>query len=371
MRTLSIVAIGLAVGCAAWFVWGQEPPAPRDPHVEKLIGQLGADEYKVREAAQQELDGMGDRPLALLREAVRDTEDPEIRWRALRLLTVARRESKAIGLALTLIKEGEFRQGSAATEQGRWPDETQHDVRITRPFYLGVYEVTQAEYRQVMKVSPSSFSPTGNHKAKVDKFETQNFPVENISFFDALAFCNELSKLDHFQAYYQLDEIERSGESIRAAKVTVRGGHGYRLPTEAEWEYACRAGTATPYHYGAGGNGNSSNVRGATIAAGGYGGEIKGPNLARTCVRGNYPANAWGLFDMHGNVGEWCFDFYDKEYYAAAPRLDPAGPAEGKHRVWRGGSWLVAESSCRSAARSFHTPDERKDYLGFRVARNP
>jgi sulfatase modifying factor 1 len=367
----SAAAVVLLLFIAFAALWGHDPPrAPRDAAVEMLILQLGSEEFSEREAAKKELELLGERPLALLREAVVETKNPELRWRAEHLLQAPERTSPAIGLKLALIPAGEFQQGSPESEAGRREDETAHRVQISRAFYLGVYEVTQQEYEQVLKQNPSWFTKTAGGKEKVAREFTDRFPVERVSWFDALAFCNELSRLDHFQPYYQLDDIERQENSIRSARVTVRGGYGYRLPTEAEWEYACRARTATPFHHGGEGNGNLSNVKGVTIP-GGYGGAIVGPNLQRTTRVGNYTANAWKLHDMHGNVGEWCFDVYDKEYYRVAPRKDPTGPAAGQHRVWRGGSWLVAESSCRSAARNFHTPDERKEYLGFRVARNP
>lgn len=373
MQTVYLRALGgLLLSLVALAVIFGDDPAPSQPDepVQKLIERLGTDDYPDREAATQELFLMGDRPLAALRTVATQSPNPETRWRAQHILTQPKRESPAIGLKLTLIKPGEFRQGSPDGEASRLPDEEQHLTRISQAFYLGTYEVSQSEYHQVMKLDPSAFAASGDQKAKVNGVVTDLFPVERVSWFDAIQFCNELSRLDKFQPYYQLLDIERQGDSIKNAKVMVRGGHGYRLPTEAEWEFACRAETYSPYHYGQATNGHSANLKGATIP-GGYGGEIKGPNLQRTCARGSYAGNAWGLFDMHGNVGEWCWDYYDKSYYTIAPPKDPTGPATGQHRVWRGGSWMVGETSCRSAARNSHTPDERKDYLGFRVARNP
>ena len=260
--------------------------------------------------------------------------------------------------------------GSPENEAYRNPDEPWHPVSITKPFYLGVYEVTQGEYQQVMKTNPSSFTETGKRNAEVRGLETARFPVEGVTWFDALEFCNRLGKQDSFEPYYKLEDVKLEGDSIKSAKVTILGGYGYRLPTEAEWEYACRAGTQNAYHFGGSSNGVLANTKGVTIP-GGYGGDIKGPNLARTSRVGSYGANSWGLYDMHGNAGEWCWDFYARDYYAGSPRNDPQGPETGNQRVIRGGSWLVTEANCRSAARFWQTPDEAKDFVGFRVARNP
>ncbi|WP_425613365.1 SUMF1/EgtB/PvdO family nonheme iron enzyme [Anatilimnocola sp. NA78] len=366
-----LVATALLVACAWVMLHADDPPAlPRDKEIEALIQQLGSDEFAAREAAVKALDRLGERPLPYLRHAASKNSDPEIRWRAEHLLSRPDRESETTGLKLVFIQRGEAWLGSPNAEAGRRDDELTHLARLTQAFYLGKYEVTQSEYRRVMKQEPSWFSRTGGGREKVFIVGTDLYPVERVTWFDAIAFCNELSKLDHFQPYYELTEIKRENDSIVAARVKIVGGHGYRLPTEAEWEHACRAGTTTPYHYGAERNGHASNVAGATFS-GGYGGEVRGPNLKCTCSRGGYEANAWGLHDMHGNVGEWCWDVSDRNYYRTSPRNDPSGPDDGPHRTWRGGNWLLNEAGSRSAARNFAAPSERKEYLGFRVARNP
>lgn len=352
-------------------IWSDSAePDKETKKIEALVQQLGDEDFSKRDSASKELDTLGDKALALLRKAAAG-EDAEVRWRAQLLLAAPRRKSTSIGLELVLIKAGDFRMGSVENEPYRNADETLHSVSITKPFYLGVYEVTQDEYQQVMKTNPSSFAAGGKRSAEVKGRETAHFPVEGVTWFDALEFCNRLGKQDSFEPYYKLEDVKREGDSIKSAKVTVLGGYGYRLPTEAEWEYACRAGTQTPYHFGNSSNGALANTKGVVIAAGGYGGDIKGPNLARTARVGSYGANAWGLFDMHGNAGEMCWDLYSKDYYVGSSPKDPQGPEAGNQRVIRGGSWLVTEANCRSACRFWQTPDEAKDFVGFRVARNP
>ncbi len=235
--------------------------------------------------------------------------------------------TNTIGMKLKLIPAGEFLMGSPESEESRNSDEKQHRVRITKPFYLGVYEVTQSEYEKVMGENPSD-----------SKGATR--PVEMVSWNDAVEFCKKLS---------------------------AKEGRTYRLPTEAEWEYACRAGTTTPFNFGSVLNGKQANCDGDHP----YGTETKGPDLGKTTTAGSYAPNTWGLYDMHGNVCEWCGDRYDSDYYEKSPTDDPTGPATGSCRVHRGGSWNYRPRLCRSAFRSRLTPDFRSHYLGFRVALVP
>jgi formylglycine-generating enzyme required for sulfatase activity len=369
MRTNWLITGSLLLAAGLPLALPRAASEAEDPQVKALIERLDHEEFAERERASDELERLGEQALPGLRQAL-ESDVFEIRWRAQRLLLAPSRKSKATGLALVLIRAGEFQMGSPDNEDGRRHDERQHRTRISRPFYVGAYEVTQEEYRHVMKTSPSWFAKTGGGSARVGDVDTARFPVERVSWFDAATFCNELSRLDHFEPYYVLEEVVREGETITSAEVTIAGGHGYRLPTEAEWEFACRAGTATPFHFGSASNGHGANLKGVTIM-GGYGGVIKGPNLERTTVVGSYQPNAWGLFDMHGNVAEWCGDWYGRDYYSDAPTGDPPGPREGQQRVQRGGSWLVGEASCRSASRIGQPPGERKDFAGFRVARDP
>ncbi len=247
--------------------------------------------------------------------------------------------TNSIGMKLILIPPGEFMMGSPDSEEKRGSHEgPQHQVRITKPFYLGVYQVTQEEYERVMGTNPSYFKTASGQ-------DTSRFPVEQVSWDDALKFCRKLSALPS----------ERSA------------GREYRLPTEAEWEYACRAGTTTPFHFGSVLNGRQANHDGNRP----YGTSEKGPYLERTTTVGSYSANGFGLYDMHGNVWEWCADWYDEEYYANSPVDDPQGPASGSDRVYRGGCWGNSAGSCRSASRRRLTPVFRGINLGFRLALVP
>ena len=246
--------------------------------------------------------------------------------------------SKLTGMKLALIPAGTFTMGSPAGEADRHPNESPtHMVRISQPFYMGVYEVTQGEYESVMGTNPSFFSKSGGGSGKVSGQNTSRFPVEQVSWNDAVEFCEKLSAKD---------------------------GVTYRLPTEAEWEYACRANTTTAFHFGSVLNGDKANVDGESP----YGTTTKGLRLGRTTTVGSYPKNAFGLFDMHGNVSEWCEDLYDEKAYASrsGTMTDPKVRSESKYRVLRGGSWNYGSMFSRSASRLRFTPVFR-NYVGFRV----
>ncbi len=214
------------------------------------------------------------------------------------------RSGNSIGIHFVEIPAGEFSRGSLR-------------VRITKPFYLSIHEVTQEQYERVMGNNPS-------------KFKGANLPVERVSWEDAVEFCRELS---------------------------LKEGQTYRLPTEAEWEYTCRAGSMTAYCFG-----DDASWLGQYA--------WYGPNSGwKTNPVGKKRPNAWGLYDMHGNVWEWCQDWHGD--YPSEDVTDPTGPKEGSARVIRGGSWFNLEWYCRSAYRSWRRPSNRNHYLGFRVALVP
>jgi formylglycine-generating enzyme required for sulfatase activity len=244
----------------------------------------------------------------------------------------------SIGMTFALIPAGTFLMGSPQEEKQRSKDEEQHEVEITRPFYLGVFEVTQKQWREVMGSNPSSLN-----RDRVGS-DTDDCPVESVSWHDAVAFCEALSSRPEEKA----------------------AGRKSRLPAEAEWEYACRGGAVEhqAFHYGNSLSSTQANFNGDYP----YGGATRGAYLERTTKVGSYEPNAYGLYDMHGNVWEWCSDWYGNDYYKKSPRRDPTGPAEGTSRVVRGGSWDCFGQRCRSAWRNGTEPANRYEYLGFRVA---
>jgi uncharacterized protein (TIGR02996 family) len=250
----------------------------------------------------------------------------------------------SVGMRFVLIPAGAFWMGSPPAEEARFEDEgPEHLVRITWPFYLGVFPVTQEEYLAVTGESPSYFHPMGEGEYRVGELDTRRFPVEMISWDMAEQFCRQLSTMP---------------EERKASRT-------YRLPTEAEWEYACRAGLsfAGPFHQGATLSSRQANFNGADP----FGGAAEGPYLGRTCPVDAYPPNAFGLYDLHGNVSEWCADWFAAGYYDDSPEEDPPGPVTGDHRVLRGGSWTDAGRYCRAAFRYDRPPEEGRRDFGLRV----
>ena len=201
------------------------------------------------------------------------------------------------------IEGGTFIMGSSANERGRNDNEIQHRVTVTS-FYMSIYEVQQADYEEIMGANPSYIKGF-------------NLPVTNVSWFDAIEYCNRLSQREGLTPAYTI-----SGSGDNRTVTWNRNANGYRLPTEAEWEYACRAGTTTAYNTGA-------EINDST-------GWYNANSGNRTHPVGEKPANAWGLYDMHGNVTEWCWDWFGA--YSTANQTDPVGASSGSFRVRRGGS---------------------------------
>lgn len=364
----------LFVPVLAGLLRGESSQDPEAERVAELIQKLGSSSFVKRNEANLELLKLGEKALPALQKAADSAADLELRRRVETLvdkLMPRQQKSTSLGLETLLIPKGDFTMGSPGNERNRRVEETQHAVRISKAFYLGKYEVTQYEYQQVMEMNPSWFAETGDDKGKLPATSHIGFPIENVTWFDAIEFCNRLSKKDGFEPFYKLEELKwRENGAIIKAKVTILGGRGYRLPTEAEWEYACREWSVTAYHFGTQNSGREANLKPGP-GAGGYGGAPSWRTIDRTTRVGGYAANRWGLYDMHGNVSEWCADWYDADYYANSPTVDPRGPNIGTHRVARGGSWLVSEINCRSASRFFLPPGDGTYYCGFRVARSP
>ena len=244
-------------------------------------------------------------------------------------------ERVVTGVKLCWCPPGRFMMGSPPREAERRPDETQVEVTLSKGFWTGKYEVTQGQWKQVMGTLPAE-ATAGLGDA---------FPVYSMNFGEAETFCRKLT------------------ERARAAG-ELHSGWEFRLPTEAQWEYACRAGTTTATAFG-----NSLSSRQANFQGQPYNGALNGPSLKRASKVGSYSANAWGLHDMHGNVFEWCRDWYH-------PKL-PGGQdpdlwgAKARSRVRRGGCWADEGWPCRSAFRLRFEPERRADHIGFRVVLVP
>ena len=261
--------------------------------------------------------------------------------------------------SFVFIQGGTFLMGSPENEVGRLNDETQHQVKVSS-FYMAKYPVTVAQFETF--VSETNYrtdadqhggSYVWNGKTWDKKFEInwrynikgnlqndKQHPVIHVSWNDASACCQWLSK---------------------------KQNQAFRLPTEAEWEYACRAGTTTPFNTGANLTTDQANYDGDYP----YPENPKGKYIEKTSPVGSYPPNGWGLYDLHGNVWEWCLDWFDEKYYDECKRHgiaeNPPGPETGLGRVLRGGSWIGDARYCRSADRSFGRPSHRDGLIGFRL----
>ncbi len=252
-----------------------------------------------------------------------------------------------IGMKFVMIPRGELQIGSPNGEADRNADETRHQVEFGQNLYLGAHEVTQAQFVEVMGYNPSHFEDTSARN-----------PVEGVSWLEAIDFCLQLTELAGLEPVYRLDEVVRDADGrLQSAEVRFLDFtlSGYRLPTEAEWEYACRAGEREPFAFGRALRDNEANFASEAEA------------LERPTAVGSYAPNNWGLFDMHGNVSEWCWDFYGP--YPEGDQSDPLGAATGTQRVARGGSWATPASACRAACRQSpaNLPDGTR---GLRLVRN-
>jgi len=270
--------------------------------------------------------------------------------------------SDSIAVVLVQIDCGTFPIGSPYAESSRRSDEGPQVTLQVSSFLLGRHPITQGQFQRVMGRNPSYFRNDSNS-------DQSRFPVDSVSWFDAIEFCNELSLQDGLTPRYWVRGIKRNKYlNVTFAVVGLVPGTGYRLPTEAEWESACRAGTSTPFHFGQTLNGDLANVDGSLP----YGEIEPGVSLGRTTIVGSYPPNSFGLYDMHGNVWEWCYDVYDATAYSSrrGVRIDPQLNCRGDSRVLRGGAWSYCAADARSARRLALKPHHRYPFAGFRVARS-
>jgi formylglycine-generating enzyme len=257
--------------------------------------------------------------------------------------TKAGDQREVVGIPLCWCPSGKFMMGSPRSEPERRPGEDQVEVTLTKGFWMAKYEATQGQWKRAMGALPGELTaelPAGD-----------DLPVGNVNFAEAEAFCQKLTELGR-----ESGALPQDWE--------------FRLPTEAQWEYACRAGTTTATSFGDKLSSLQANFKGKP-----YNGAAEGPSLNRAAKVGGYPANAWGLHDMHGNTFEWCRDWYQQRLPGGVdPDLHAAKGSASKNRtgdfsrVRRGGAWTDDGWPCRSACRLRFEPERRYDHIGFRVA---
>ncbi|MDR0870625.1 MAG: formylglycine-generating enzyme family protein [Planctomycetaceae bacterium] len=254
------------------------------------------------------------------------------------------------GMKLRRIPTGRFYMGSHDSDEYlRNNEHPQHRVQITKNLFIGVYPVTQSEFLSVMEYNPSS------------AVENEQCPADSVTWFSAVEFCNKMSEQEGLPLYYELSNVKRrTSGAVEQADVRMTGGIGFRLLTEAEWEYTCRAGGITPWCFG-------DNVADVGKYAWFY---DNAPS--ETQPVGQLKPNAWGLYDMHGNVMEWCQDWYGEFYYqqCGEEEENPSGPEDGTARVLRGGAWQFGAEATRCSYRNSSAPDAASSVIGFRVCRN-
>ncbi|MCL4220716.1 MAG: formylglycine-generating enzyme family protein [Phycisphaerales bacterium] len=274
-----------------------------------------------------------------------------------------------VTVELAWIPPGMFNMGSPETEEGRAANEGPlHAIRISRGFWMMTTEVRQDQWQALDRKNRSRFQ------------DDPRKPVETVDWFEALEFANLATQAIartypdlKLEPAYEVEAVERlhDGRTREAAVTWHRERRGFRLPTEAEWEYACRAGTTTPFHTGDTIDSEQANFNGTHVYGASEAGEYRGQSTAA----GSFPPNAWGLHDMHGNVSEWCWDRYSAQWHAKDQNaanggqecIDHAGPAEGQLRVARGGSWVDGPWFVRSAHRTSLAPIMTFYNNGFRL----
>ncbi len=293
-----------------------------DPNVLPLVSLLGV---FAEEAGDKEADKWGTAIFDRLRDKLDAASASEGAENAAVSVPVANVKTKTVtlpgGATMEMIycPPGTYMMGTPESEPERQSKETLHKVKLTKGFWLGKYEVTQAQWESVMGANPS-------------KNKNAGLPVENVTWEECDAFCRKV-------------------------------GGGARFPTEAEWEYACRAGTKTAFYWGTSLNGDRANCKGDSST---YGTKENGPFVGHMTKGGTYGENPWGFCDMSGNVEEWCSDWYD--LIGSDEAVDPKGPDTGNFRIVRGGYWRGMAEFCRSGRRGYGHPKAGDDRRGFRMA---
>lgn len=277
--------------------------------------------------------------------------------------------TNSIGIIFSLVPAGTFIMGSPADEPGRSADESQHQVTLTKPFYLQVTEVTNNQWNTLIFATGLGAKPSTSNTG-------DEYPVETVNWFEAAYLANRLSVVEGKSPSYVLNGCDSTapGAGMLCTSVDISTScTGYRLPTEAQWEYAARAGTTTayanPYSFDAT-NTETGDGFNANLAAMGwyFWNDTNSGYASGTKPVAQKQANLWDLYDMHGNVYEWCQDWYGDDYYTTSPFTDPQGPTDGSDRVMRGGGWGSEARFHRSAERNNYSPGNRSQNVGFRLA---
>jgi len=279
-------------------------------------------------------------------------------------------QTVSASIEMVWIEAGRFTMGSPASEPGRLGDSenprtANNGVVTLSGFWMGKYQVTQEQWIAVMGSNPSWYHGGSRREPATGEIPGRR-PVEQVSWYDAIVFCNRLSVMEGLSPAYRINgntdpavwgTVPTISNTTWNTVQIVTGSDGYRLPTEAQWEYACRAGTRTRWNFG--------ETESQLINYAWYG--VNGNNMTHQV--GIKQPNAWGLYDMHGNVWEWCWDWYTTSYNNAGGSDNPQGAVSGIYRVIRGGSWGNSAASVRSGSNDYSNPYGRYSFIGFRLLR--
>lgn len=336
----NLIIIGLIIFLSlflARFAWLSMSSVPvREPVEQNSLPNASAEEL-VRAPVAHQPDASPQQPIVVEPEVIPEPTKPETSIEPTDEPSISHvpstrdmvrqsvRIRNKLGMEFVFCPPGEFMMGVHVSEPGWNVKDNQHNVKLTKGFYIQNTEVTQDQWKMLMGTNPSFYSGCGD-----------NCPVEQVSWDDCRKYIERINKIDP--------------------------GKNYRLPTEAEWEYACRADTASLYSWGNGADCYKANFGNSIFSQ-----ECNPINAGRPRPVASYPPNAWGLYDMHGNVLEWCQDWH-AAYNAQNGQTDPTGPSSGSFRICRGGGWYTDAGYVRSAARTWNNPAHKGNGLGFRLA---